>query len=320
MKAYLTLLVREWREWRTVMLVVGCLYLLGMIGWSVTLYKGSSALIRGDIHTEWEDFRGFDDDDDPEWLTPKEMAAASKSQALLFGWSHMLRAGAAFINVALLVLALFYLVDAVYKERSDGSTFFYRGLPMTDISILSSKLVAGVVGFLGISLFLGVIWVLFAQITFPGRIDDLLESAGLSSYQIASMDFIRDWLLFHVLQLAWLLPFAVYFLLVSTVTRSRPLLIGLGLPLLLVILWRFLIGDNALLRELTANFGMMVAAIAAEWLGTEGPFSVIAGETIELFGSFSGYLFSLRTVVSVLIAGGLFGLTAFAYRRNLPVS
>ena len=320
MKAYLTLLIREWREWRTVMIVVGSLYLLGMIGWSVTLYQGSGALIRGDVHTEWGDFRGFDEDDDPEWLTPKEMANVSKSEALLFGWSHMLRVGAAFINVALLVLALFYLVDAVYKERSDGSTFFYRGLPMRDVWILSSKLVTGIIGFLGISFLLGVGWILFAQITFPGRIADLLRSAGLSVYQIGSMDFIRDWLAFHVLQLAWLLPFAVYFLLVSTVTRSRPLLVGVGLPLLIGILWRFLIGDNALLRELTANFGMIGDALQEQWLGTEGPHHVSTGETIELFGSFAGYLLSLRTGISILIAGGLFGLTTFAYRKNLPVS
>ncbi|UCH09737.1 MAG: hypothetical protein JSU61_11020, partial [Fidelibacterota bacterium] len=279
-----------------------------------------NALIRGDVHTEWEDFRGFDDDDDPEWLTPKEWTTVSKSQALLFGWSHMLRVGASFINVALLVLALFYLVDAVYKERSDGSTFFYRGLPVPDVCILSSKLAAGMVGFLGISFLLGVIWIFFAQITFPVRIGDLLEGAGLSAYQISSMDFIRDWLVFHVLQLAWLLPFAVYFLLVSTATRSRPLLVGVGLPLLLGILWRFLVGDNAFLRELTANFSLIGDALQEEWLGTEGPHYVTTGESIELFGSFSGYLLSLRTVVSVLIAGGLFGLTTFTYRKNMPVS
>ncbi|UCD37130.1 MAG: hypothetical protein JSW54_09875 [Fidelibacterota bacterium] len=321
MKTYLTLLVREWREWRTVMIIVGSLYLVGMVGWSVVLHKGSNALIRGEIHTEWEDFRGFDDDDDgPEWLTPRQMAAAGRAHVLLFGWSHMLRVGAAFINVVLLVLILFYLVDAVYKERSDGSTFFYRGLPVSDMSIISSKLVAGMVGFLGISFILGVLWIYFAQITFPGSIRDLLAGADLSPYQVASLDLIKDWLVFHCLQLVWLVPFGVYFLFVSTVTRSRPLLVGMGVPILLGLFWRFLIGDDAVWELLTTNFGAIGSAIQAEWLGAHGPEGVIAGEPIQLFGSFVGYLLSLRTVISLLVAGGLFGITVYAYRRNLPVS
>jgi len=323
MKTFVALMVREWREWRTVMVVVGSLYLLGMIGWSVALHKGSNALIRGDIHTEWETFRGFgddvDDDDKPEWLTPKEMVAAGRPQALLFAWTHMLRVGASFINLALLVLALFYLADAVFKERSDGSTFFYRGLPISDVSVLSSKLAIGTVGFLGLSFILGVVWVLFAQLTFPGRLADLLSGVGLSPSQVANLDLIGDWMVFHVLQLAWLLPFAAYFLLVSTATRSRPLLVGIGAPLLIGLLWLWISGDSDLLALFTSNLSAVSGALKEEWLGTAGP-RIVAGEPIELFGSFAGYILSLRTAISMLVAGGFFGLTFYAYRRNLPVS
>ncbi len=320
MKTFVALIVREWREWRTVLIVVGSLYLLGMIGWSVALHKGSNALIRGDIHTEWETFRGFgEDEDEPEWLTPKEMVAAGRSQALLFAWTHMLRASVSFINLALLVLALFYLADAVYKERNDGSTFFYRGLPVGDLSILSSKLLVGTVGFLTLSFILGVFWVLFAQLTFPGSLAKVMAGAGLSPSQVASMDLIGDWVMFHILQLVWLLPFAAYFLFVSTVTRSRPLLIGVGVPLLLGLLWRFLAGDNTLLREITANLAVISDTLKTEWLGTKGP-NILPGEPIELFGSFAAYILSLRTAISMLVAGGFFGITFYAYRRNLPVS
>ena len=321
MRSYLSLLVREWREWRTVMIVVSILYVLGLAGSALMLYKGSDALIHGDIHTNWA--RGewdFDvDDEDLEWLSPKEMVSAKRSQTLLFGWTHMLRAGVSFINLALLALALFYLADAVYKERADGSTFFYRGLPVGDLSILSSKLLVGTVGFLAVSFTLGVIWVLFAQLTFPGSLANVLAAAGLSPSQVATTDLIGDWAVFHILQLAWLLPFAAYFLFVSTVTRSRPLLIGVGVPLLLGILWRFLAGDNALLREITANLGVIGDTLKTEWLGAKGP-EITPGEPIELFGSFSSYILSLRTVISLLVTGGFFGLTFFAYRRNLPVS
>ncbi len=321
MKSFVALMVREWREWRMVMIVVGSLYVLGLAGSVLMFHKGSGALMRGDIHTKWDrDEWDFDvDEDDFEWLTPKEMVAAGRSRALLFAWTHMLRAGVSFINLALLVLALFYLADAVYKERADGSTFFYRGLPVGDLSILSSKLLVGTVGFLTLSLILGVFWVLFAQLTFPGSLAEVMAGAGLSPSQVASMDLIGDWVMFHILQLVWLLPFAAYFLFVSTATRSRPLLIGVGVPLLLGLLWRFLAGDNALLREITANLAVLSDTLKTEWLGTKGP-KISPGEPIELFGSFSGYILSLRTAISMLVASGFFGLAFFAYRRNLPVS
>ncbi len=321
MRAYLSLFKREFLEWRMVMIVVGGLYVLGLAGSAITLYKSSDTLLRGDIHMHWDRGKSEidDEDDDSGWLSPREMGLAGRSWVVLFGWTHMLRAGVSFINLALLVLALFYLADVVYKERADGSTFFYRGLPVGDLSILSSKLFAGTVGFLAVSFTLGVIWVLFAQLTFPGSLAEMIADAGLSPTQVASMDLIGDWAVFHVLQLAWLLPFATYFLFVSTVTPSRPLLIGVGAPLLLGLLWRFLVGDNALLREITANFGVIGEILKSEWLGAKGP-EIAPGESIELFGSFSSYILSLRTVVSLLVAGGFFGLTFFAYRRNLPVS
>ncbi|MFB0517292.1 MAG: hypothetical protein ACETWG_11915 [Candidatus Neomarinimicrobiota bacterium] len=318
MKAYFSLIVREWHEWRTVMMVVGILYVLGLVLATVAFHKGSDALIRDRIQWNWDqDEWHLDDEGDHEWFSPKELRGIGGSRMLFLGWTHLLRVGMSFINLALLVLALFYLADVVYKERADGSTFFYRGLPVGDLSILSSKLLVGTVGFLVLSFILGVVWVLYAQITFPGSMADELAQAGLSPFQVASLDLIGDWSVFHLLQLAWLLPFAAYFMFVSTVTRSRPLLVGVGVPLLLGLLWRFLVGDNALLRELTANLGVIGEILKAEWLETT---DIASGEPIELFGSFSHYILSLRTVISLLIAGGFFGLTFFAYRKNLPVS
>ncbi|MFC1620102.1 hypothetical protein ACFL45_09170 [Candidatus Neomarinimicrobiota bacterium] len=319
MKTFIALLIREWREWRTVILVTSILYVIGLIGYTVAIYKGSDALEDEDFRTEW-----FDDDweraeDDEEWLSPKEWAAIGKAEGLFFGWTHMLRVGISFIALSLLVLAFFYLVDAVFKERSDGTTFFYRSLPVTDLALLSSKLLVGTVGFLTLSFVMGVILVYYAQIITPAAFSDLLQASGLSTYQIASLDLLGDWSVFHILSLVWILPYATYFLLVSTVTRSRPLLVVIGIPLLLGILWRLLVGDNAFLREVTSNFNLLGDAIKQEWLGTDGPYAV-AGESVELFGSFSEYLITVRSVISLLISGIFFSLTFYAYRRNLPVS
>jgi ABC-type transport system involved in multi-copper enzyme maturation permease subunit len=321
MKSFFTLLIREWREWRTVILVVSILYVIGLIGYTVAIYKGSHALEDEDFRTEWfdEDWQQDFEEDEPGWFSPEEFMDAGKSDMLFYGWTHMLRVGITFIAISLLVLSLFYLVDAVFKERSDGTTFFYRGLPVTDWALLSSKLLVGTVGFLALSFVMGAVLVYYVQITSPAEFSRLLQESSLSPFQIASMDLLRDWSVFHILSLLLLLPYATYFLLVSTVTRSRPLLIGIGVPLLLGILWRLLAGDNAFLREITSNIHALGDALGQEWLGKDGPYAV-AGESVELFGSFVNYLFTVRTLVSILISGIFFSLTYYTYRRNLPVS
>jgi hypothetical protein len=322
MKAFVTLLVREWREWRTVFLIVGIVYALGLIGYTVLLHKGSEAIMEGRVTTQWTDedrWNREDDADDEGWFSPEEFASVSKSELIYVGWTHWLRVGVSGMSLALVILAVFYLVDVVYKERADGSTFFYRGLPVGDLTLLSSKLTAGSVGFLAASFILGVVWVWWAQITFPGSLADALAEAGISPYQIRTMDFIGDWFIFHVLALVWLLPYVAYFLLVSTATRSRPLLVAIGIPLLLGLFWRLLVGDNALLREITENFRLVGIAVTDEWTGMKGHM-LGPDKSSELFGSFSSYVLSLRTLVSLAISGGLFGLTFYAYRRNMPVS
>ena len=340
MRQFVALLIREWQEWRMVMAVVAAIYVLGLVVSTVALHRGSEAFLTGHIHAgihhdhDLSDSDDFDDDpfpeeeDDAEWISPKEMGFFSlgeilrfsgRADLILFGWTHMLRGGVSFINLSLLVLALFYLADAVFKERADGSTYFYRSLPVGDGAVLAAKLVAGTVGFLGISFILGVGSVLFAQLTFPGGLAEYLAAEGYAASQVAIMDLLGDWMIFHVLQLLWLLPFAAYLLFVSTVTRSRPLLIALVVPLLVGILWRYLMGNNAFLSEITTNLMVLGDVLGNEWLGNRGP-AIDPGASIELFGSFTGYIFSLRTVVSLLVAGSFFAGVFFAYRKNLAVS
>ena len=326
MSSYLALLTREWREWRAVLALVGVLYVIGLIGSAAALRKGTEFLTQGKDDIFWEQEleeleqlkrEGFDFQQ--RWFDPKDIIAASQSQLVLFGWTHLLRMGMSFINLAILVLALFYLADAVYKERSDGSTLFYRGLPVGDLRILSSKLLVGTVGLLGVSFLLAMGWVVFAKVTFPGSVAAILARTGYSTSQVAFGDLVGDWAVFHVLQLAWLSPFAVYFLLISAVARSRPVLVGVGVPLIVGLVWRFMAGDNALLTELTTNFKVLGQILVTEWPGRE-PSRMMPGQGVALFGSFSQYVLSLRSLFSVLVAGALFGVTFLAYRKNMPVS
>jgi len=324
MKTFAALLKREWQEWRVVLLVVLSLYVLANIVSAVVFHTGADKVMEERGHFGWKGGGEFFWDDDPvdeddEWLAPMEYVLAERGGVALFVWSHALRGGVSLINLAAIFLALFYLADAVFKERADASTFFYRSLPVSNSSILGAKLLVGTVGFLGLSYLLGILWVLFSRITFPGKVSSLMDAGGFSLSQLAIADFMGDWAMFHILQLVWLIPVAAYLLLVSTVTRSRPLLIALGLPPLLALLWRYLTGSGVLFDVFFGNIGRLNLALVEQWQGGNGPI-MEPGVKIEMFGSFDGYLLSLRSLVSLLVAGGLFAIALPAYRKNLPVS
>ena len=97
---------------------------------------------------------------------------------------------------------------------------------------------------------------------------------------------------------------------------------------MLGLLWLWILRDDGLLVLFTDNIGAIANVLQAEFILPEGPPvwmsrglpRLVPGESIELFDSFTEYIFSLRTLISLAVAGGFFGLTFYAYRRNLPVS
>ncbi len=266
--------------------------------------------------------------DDGEWVAPRQLFSSGlpgryllsgNDSIILFGWTHMQRGTLTIINILLVMLALFYLVDAIFKERADGSTFFYRSMPLADEQLLLSKLVFGTIGFLVASIVLGFTWYVFSRLTFPSAIAQMMSENGFSLGQVAVWDLILDWLAFHLLQLLWLLPYAVYLLLVSATTRSRPLLVAIILPIVVGLIWRYFTGNVLLIDVLTANMRMLAETMMTEWGSQNGP-GTGPGETVEMFGTFRPYIFSLRSLISLVISGLLGWATVVAYRRNLPTS
>lgn len=342
MRQFATLLLREVAEWRLLLIVVGTLYVLGLVGSAVGINRlanemvNESAEIKMNVHFD-EDQSAVDEDDwaeddweyeDDEWLSPRDFMnfgwpahylQEGREGLLLYVWAHMLRGGLLAINLALVLLVLFYLVDSLYKERSDRSTFFYRSLPVSDNTLLLSKLMAGTAGFLLLSYLLGVIWVLFSQLVFPAEFSRLLEGNEFSLSQMALWDLIGDWFVFHLLQFLWLLPYALYLMFISAIVRSRPLLIALGVPFLLALLLRYSIGTVAPLAVLLSNLDALGDVLLGEWRGGP-PQALRPGESLELFGGFGAYIFHVRTLISILAAAGLALGTRMAYRRNFSTS
>ena len=351
MRSFITLLKREWWEWRTVTIIVSVLFLLGLMVSTYSTYKISNTIIehehRMSFSYDTEDGNSFsfsvDDDedadesddepdpyydDDDEWISPRQLfrggfpgryLLSGNESIILFGWTHMMRGTITMINLFLMMLAVFYMVDAVFKERADGSTFFYRSMPLGDERLLLSKLTFGSVGFMAFSVALAFIWYGFSRLTFPSVISQMMSENGFSLGQVAVWDFILDWLAFHLLQLIWLLPYAVYLLLVSAATRSRPLLVAIILPVIMGLVWRYFTGNVVLIDGLTSNMRLLTEAMSVEWGSQAGP-SAGPGETIEMFGTFMPYIFSFRSLVSLIIAAFLGWGTFFAYRKNMATS
>ena len=232
MKQFTALLIREVREWQTALIVILSLTVLAMVGSSFALHKGAHLLedegvtIRynndDDENNDTTYFGGLDKLDDDQWLSPKEWMRygldpfnlhKSNPQLMLFLWSHYLRSSISMLNAGLLLLALFYLADALYKERADRSTYFYRSQPVTDSALIGSKLLVGTVGIALLSWLLSLVWIMFAQATFPTEIETLLAATGRSVAQIAVLDLMGDWFVFQLAQVLWLLPYALYLLL-----------------------------------------------------------------------------------------------------------
>lgn len=327
MRPYFMLIKREWWEWRrTILWTVGIftvLLALSMIpaarmskhfesvSTSVDFSKGDGEIIINGM------------DILPEIMEHGSMGALENTlrddpEKVLVPYSISLISGFHGLQILILFIALFYFSDSLYKERSDGSTLFYRSQPVGDHLILSSKIVSGVIGILGVSMIMSIILLIFAKLNLmvlSSTISDLLLPVFS---RIGTIDLFKDMMVFQFVALLWLSPFILFLILISSVVKNRPLIIGIGAPILLAVFIQLIFGNH----ELFNLFGEMVkelASIQTEQRLLEWDMRTSSG-SIEIFGSFSSYIFTLRTFVSLVIAGGFYGLTWMSYRKNIPTS
>ncbi|HKJ67367.1 MAG TPA: hypothetical protein VKA68_05385 [bacterium] len=325
MKQFFALLRREFLEWRTVFFVVTGLYLLLLILLAYGSYKVSNEIEQHSFSLQrngQEVIIQFDNEGENPFTDDREESAritlTDQPSQILEVWGHVVRGLMVGVNFLIVLLAIFYLADAVYKERSDTSTFYYRSLPVSDTMVLGSKLVFGTVGILLLSFVLSTLLVLFVHLIVPGRANAILLASGLSLSQFQYGDLIGDWAAFHLLQLLWLSPFALYFLLVSTLVKNRPLLTAVGVLILLALIWKYLFSPLGIPNQITLNFGVFGDVLDREWL--EAPRQINSTSEIELFGSFWPYVFTWRTLIALGVSGVFGWMTHWIYRKNIEVS
>lgn len=331
MKSLIVLLKREWLEWHRVILgtilVITFLNMLMLLSVS----RGSDFFhekLDQDGHIYLEDIQFNDEDaevdvdirmngNDVEITidgqdTPRSIEKMVGKAAVPI--TYGMRFGMMGIFLFVLFLSLFYFSDAIYKERSDNSTLFYRSLPVNDHMLLGSKIAAGLIGVIGLTLFLSLEYLLFTRFAIWIVGEPFTTLANLVLSQISYFWLLWDWfgyLLFAAIHMA---PLALFLMLVGSYVKGRPLLVGIGAPILVAISWAIIFQSAALLRTIGKFFWGFNQIIFDQWNIMENGLDADA----PTYGNFLAYIFNLDTAISILVSALLYYGIWHMYRKNIP--
>ena len=329
MKPMMVLLKREWLEWKRV--VIGTIIVITFLNLLMLLSvaRGSSwfheTLERdgqitmedikindesvGDvtIHMQGEDFEIQFEEDGSSKSVDSMLKQAAKPIA--FGIQLGMQATFAFV----LFLSLFYFSDAIYKERADNSTLFYRSLPVSDHLLLGSKVLAGLGGVIGLTLFLSVEYLLFTRVAIMIVGEPIYTMASAVLGQVSFIGLIWNWFSYLIYAAIRMAPLALFLMLVGTYVKGRPLLIGIGGPFLFAISWAIIFKSAALFRFIGEFFwGFNLAKIdPLSQMFNDGGSGLSYGNPWE-------YIFTLETLTTVLVSGLLYYGLWMIYKKNMP--
>lgn len=341
MKHFGMLIKREWLEWQRIIIwtvaITTFLSLLALF----TMNRGSNHIQReleknGHLHIE--EFVVEDDDEGERSFSfdiqvdgdevniqarehfesddYEETTESSEDPTGLptIGMAYFLGFSFHALHFLVLFLALFYFADSFYKERADNSTLFYRSLPISDNMIVSSKLVSGLLGIMLLTLLLSLELLIVARMGMGllGKPLSTFVVGYWSDIQIAGL--IYDWIVFLIVSSTRLLPLVLFLMLVSAWVKGRPLIIGIGGPILLGITVAILFGSPAVFTTMFELFVNITRMTTEQWLVADS----YAGGPLEIYGSFWGYLFTWDTLLILIISAGLYYGNLWLYRKNIP--
>ncbi|NQV42790.1 MAG: hypothetical protein HQ506_10585 [Candidatus Marinimicrobia bacterium] len=330
MKPLIVLLKREWLEWQRVIigtiLVITFLNLLMLLSVS----RGSDLMhekLDQEGHIVIDDFQFNDEEEvdldivlngkDVEITidgkdTPRSVEKMLRKVAvpIAFGMRFGMMGTFAFI----LFLSMFYFSDAIYKERADNSTLFYRSLPVNDHMLLGSKIAAGLIGVIGLTLFLSFEYLIFIRIAIWILGEPFTSLASLILSQISYLRLIWDWFGYLVFAAIHMAPLALFLMLVGTYVKGRPLLVGIGAPILLSISWAIVFQSAALLRSIGKFFWGFNQVLIDQWELMEKGLDT----DMAIYGNFWAYIFNTDTAISILVSALLYYGIWHVYRKNIP--
>jgi ABC-2 type transport system permease protein len=194
-----------------------------------------------------------------------ELAEEKDVAAFAVGMQVMLVSIAMILNLVMAFVVLFYFLDALYAERKDRSILFWKSLPVSDLQVVGSKYLTGVVAiplmtvliFVATALLIYLIggaWLLWhgAGGLMAGAPGALARSTLLLCYTL-------------VFQALWFAPLDGWLLLVSAFAKRAVLGWAVLPPVLLVVAEKTLLGSRHFLDmvahrmaggfDLAFNFG-----------------------------------------------------------------
>lgn len=329
MKPLIMLLKREWLEWKRV--VIGTILVITFLNFLMLLSvaRGSSYFhetLEREGHINLEDIQINDEnvgsvdirmhDNEVEIYIEGDNTGESVNKILdkaanpvAFG----LRMGMQGIFIFILFLSMFYFSDAIYKEREDSSTLFFRSLPVSDHYLLGSKIAAGLIGVIGLTLFLSLEFLLFTRLAIViwGQPINVMAAAVFD--RISYIGLVWDWFSYLIYAAIRMTPLALFLMLVGTYVKGRPLLIGIGGPVLLAISWSIIFKSAAMFRAIGHFFWGFNLGMIDVWENIQRG----DGSGLQYANPWD-YIFNLETLAALLVSGLLYYVLWLVYRKNIP--
>ncbi len=129
------------------------------------------------------------------------------------------------------LVALSYVLSALYREREDRSVLFWKSLPISDLEVVMSKAIVGLV-VIPISFWLAsvVTALLVTCFVWMGIFFGTPFEFSLSTFYLAGIKSSISWAETILGQLIWGGPFFLWILLVSGTAKNAPFLWAFGIP------------------------------------------------------------------------------------------
>ena len=170
------------------------------------------------------------------------------SQGLSFDQGGPGQAAATFFILSYFLLgqmvAIGYLLSALYEERKDRSILFWKSLPVSDFQVVLSKALMGLVVIPGLYWLAAMLTFLLVTLVLSLGMTFLLPGTALfDGFLMAGLAVVGESLRVFALQIIWGAPVFLWVLLVSGLARGQPLIWAMGIPLLVLVVEKSLLSE-----------------------------------------------------------------------------
>jgi ABC-2 type transport system permease protein len=146
--------------------------------------------------------------------------------------SKLLLGLAAPVKAVLMFVIFFYLLGSLYEERKNRSILFWKSMPVSDLSVICSKLASALV----VAPVIALVCIAVTQIIALLMASVLAAIAGTEIWSViwSPADLFSHWsrtTAFFMVQIFWSMPLFCWVVLVSAYARSIPLMWVFGIPL-----------------------------------------------------------------------------------------